>query len=138
MKFSCENCTHIAHDDGGLYCKVFAESIHDPVKVATDCGEFDDGMVGLVVGHPVVVHGRRSTNTSVAVAPKPVSLSIPRLGIVPVSAFVSAEREHHVTVEVGLDYFGKDDYGDKLVASVVETLRLEFGKRVTGERTDAH
>lgn len=38
---SCEHCVHAAFDQGGVYCKLFGESILQPVAVAEECGEFE-------------------------------------------------------------------------------------------------
>jgi hypothetical protein len=98
---SCEHCIHAAFDDGGVYCKRFAESILQPTVVALECGEFEH-----ISDHPFL--SVVSSNGS----------------------WVPPEAERMVRATVELPYYGSVEHGTKLINDIGDHLRLQYGDKV--------
>jgi hypothetical protein len=121
-----------------VYCKLFHEQIFDE-KVAVECGEFEADwqpepaaaarpvLVALPAPHPYrgwVDEDDVGNTCCLASRTDPIHVSP--------QAWVDLERT--LSLEIHLDYFGKEENGDKIVQNLVRELALSYGERVKVKR----
>lgn len=99
----CGSCDHAALDSSGVYCKEFHEAIFDE-RAAEQCGAYDNQEMDLIL--------------------LPTAIESPQ------GDFVSPERERTMSILVEIDYFGKEELGEKVLAGVVLRLGHTFKDRV--------
>jgi hypothetical protein len=105
----CSECIHAALDSSGVYCKFFGEQILNE-RVAEECGQFE-----------------------VDDWPHPPAAQRPALMAVP-DGWVPRERERTLCVQLSIDYFGKEENGDKIVKNLERELTLHLGGNVRMKR----
>jgi hypothetical protein len=105
----CSDCVHAALDSGGVYCKLFHEQILTET-VAEECGEYEP-----------------DTWSPEPAAKRPVLVSVNGNGWHP-------EQERKVCVQVVVEYFGREENGDKIVENLGRQLALHYGERVRMKR----
>jgi hypothetical protein len=132
----CSKCVHAALDSGGVYCKLFHEAIFDE-RVAEECGEFEADIwpAPAAVERPVLValptpHEYRGWVDEYDVGN--TCCLAPRLD--PIHVLPPGDRERTLSLEIHLDYFGKEENGDKIVQNLVRELALSYGERVKVKR----
>lgn len=98
----CGFCDHAALDGSGVWCKLFGESIFDE-RVAQQCGAYANEELDLIL--------------------------LPKIIESP-AVYMSPEGERTMSILVEIDYFGKEELGEKVLAGVVLRLGHTFKDRV--------
>jgi hypothetical protein len=104
----CSECVHAALDSGGVYCKLFGEQIFNE-RTAEECGEFEaETWLPPAAEHAALV-------------------------LVP-NGWVPPERDRTLSVQVDVEYFGKEENGDTIVKNLGRLMALHLGDKVKVRR----
>lgn len=132
----CSECVHAALDSSGVYCKLFHEQIFSE-RVAEECGEFEPNewpepaalerpvLVVLPTPHPYRgwVDEEDVGNTCCLAARTD-----------PIHEVGHLDLERTLRLEVYLDYYGKEENGDKIMQNLGRELALLYGEAAKVKR----